>query len=300
MKARSDILRTIALPSAGTLLGLVKFRLLALVLVSTCMGWFLGAVPDTSMLTFAATLAGVALVGGGANCLNQWKERGADAQMLRTRTRPLVTGRISPAATLAFGCGISLAGMLLLAGYVNLLTAGLSLLSWASYLFIYTPLKQSTPLNTWIGAVPGALPAVLGYSGAGNTLDPTALALFLLLYVWQLPHFFAISWVYREDYLRGGFRMLSWNDPQGQRSARHILLHSVLLLPVSSALFLVGANGLVYLGIALASGLVLLQLAWAFWRRPDIARARRVFHFSIIYLPALFLGIVLDRALAYS
>lgn len=298
MKARSDIERTAALPSAGTLLALVKFRLLALVLVSTCMGWFLGTHAGSSLLVLAATLAGVALVGGGANCLNQWKERHADAQMLRTRTRPLVTGRISATATLVFGTAISLAGMLLLAACVNLLTAGLSLLSWASYLFVYTPLKQVTPLNTWIGAVPGALPAVLGYSGASNTLDLTALALFLLLYVWQLPHFFAISWVYRDDYLRGGFRMLSWNDPQGERSARHILWHSVLLLPASSTLYLVGANGLVYLGVALASGLVLLQLAWRFWRQPDTAGARRVFHFSIIYLPVLFLGIVLDRILS--
>jgi protoheme IX farnesyltransferase len=297
MKARSDIVRTAALPSASTLLALVKFRLLTLVLVSTCMGWFLGARAGSALLVLAATLSGVALVGGGANCLNQWKERHADGQMLRTRTRPLVTGRISPTATLVFGSVISLAGMLILAGWVNLLTAVLSLLSWASYLFVYTPLKQTTPFNTWVGAVPGALPAVLGYSGASNTLDATALAVFLLLYVWQLPHFFAISWVYRDDYLRGGFRMLSWNDPQGQRSARHILVHSVLLLPASSALYLVGANGLIYLGVALASGLVQLHLAWRFWRQPDTARARRVFHFSIIYLPVLFLGIVLDHIL---
>jgi len=297
MKARSDITRTAALPSAGTLLALVKFRLLALVLVSTCMGWFLGALPGSSLFALCATLLGVALVGGGANSLNQLKERHADAQMLRTRTRPLVTGRISAVATLVFGGSISLAGMLLLATCVNLLTAILSLLSWGSYLFIYTPLKQTTALNTWIGAIPGALPAVLGYSGASNTLDSTALALFLLLYVWQLPHFFAISWIYREDYLRGGFRMLSWNDPQGQRSARHILWHSALLLPASAALYVVGANGPVYLGMVLASGLILLFLAWRFWCQPDTAAARRVFHYSIMHLPLLFLGIVLDRLL---
>lgn len=298
MKAHGDIVLTAALPSVGTILALVKFRLLALVLVSTCMGWFLGVRAGSSLAALAATLVGVALVGGGANCLNQLKERHADAQMLRTRTRPLVTGRISAPATLVFGSAISLGGVLLLAGFANLLTAGLSLLSWASYLFVYTPLKQTTPLNTWIGAIPGALPAVLGYSGASNALDLTALALFLLLYVWQLPHFFAISWVYRDDYLRGGFRMLSWNDPLGQRSARHILAHSVLLLPASTVLYLVGANGLVYLTVALASGLLQLCLAWRFWRKPDTRRARQVFHFSIIYLPVLFLGIVLDRVLS--
>lgn len=298
MKARSDDARGTYLPSTATVLALVKFRLLALVLVSTCMGYFLGFRSGAALASLIATLAGVALVGGGANCLNQWLEREPDTRMLRTRTRPLVAGRISAAATFLLGSSFSLAGLLVLAGFVNLLTAGLSLLSWASYLFIYTPLKRVTPLNTWIGAVPGALPAVLGYTGAADTLDATALGLFLLLYAWQLPHFFAISWVHRDDYLRGGFRMLSWNDSTGARSARQILLHSVLLLPASAALYLVGTSGPAYLLVAVGAGLVLLQLAWRFWRAPDTAGARRVFHFSIIYLPLLFLGIVLDRGLA--
>lgn len=298
MKARSDTARNAALPGLGTVLGLVKFRLLALVLVSTCMGYFLGFRSGTPWPGLLGALLGVALVGGGANCLNQWYERDADARMLRTRTRPLVTGRITPLATLLFGGTISLTGLLVLAVFTNLPTAALSLLSWTSYLFVYTPLKRMSPLNTWVGAVPGALPAVLGYSAATATLDATAWALFLLLYVWQLPHFFAISWVYRDDYLRGGFRMLSWNDTTGSRSAWHILLHSLLLLPASSALYFVGANGLVYLAVAMTCGLVLVYLAWRFRCQPDTAAARRVFHFSIIYLPLLFLGIVLDRSLA--
>ena len=252
----------------------------------------------TSLLGLAMTLLGVALVGGGANCLNQCIEREADACMLRTRTRPLVAGRCTPGAALVFGALISGSGLLVLAAFVNLLTAGLSLLSWASYLFLYTPLKRRSAASAWVGAVPGALPAVLGYSGASNSVDATAGALFALLFVWQLPHFFAISWVYRDDYLRGGFRMLSWNDASGQRSAWHILLHSLLLLPSSAALFLVGASGWVYLLVALVAGLLQLRVAWRFLRQPDIPNARRVFHYSIVYLPLLFLGIVLDRSVA--
>src|SRR5690606_24725025 len=193
---------------------------------------------------------------------------------------------------------ISSGGLLVLALGVNLLTASLSLLSWASYLFLYTPMKQRSAASAWVGAVPGALPAVLGYSGASNSVDATAAALFALLYVWQLPHFVAVSWVYRDDYRRGGFRMLSWNDTSGQRSAWHIMLHSVLLLPASMALFMAGASGYAYLLVALAAGLMQLQVAWRFVRQHDIAAARRVFHYSVVYLPLLFLGIVLDRILS--
>lgn len=298
MKAGSDSAATAGLPGLGAVLALVKFRLLTLVLVSACMGYFLGFVPGSPLAGLVLTVLGIALVGGGANCLNQYMERDADARMLRTRTRPLVSGRSTPAAALAFGLTVTGVGLLVLALFVNALTAWLSFLSWASYLFLYTPLKRRTPLNTWIGAVPGALPVVLGYSGASATLDSTALALFVLLYVWQLPHFFAISWVHREDYLRGGFRMLSWNDAGGARSARHIMLHSLLLLPASALLFLVGANGLLYLALALGAGLVQLHLAWRFRAQPDLAAARRVFHFTILYLPLLFLGSVLDRSLS--
>lgn len=298
MKVRSDSVRIAGPLTPATMLALVKFRLLALVLVSTGMGYFLGFGPGTSLPALVTTLLGVALVGGGANCLNQYMEREADACMLRTRTRPLVCGRSTPGTALAFGGLISCSGLLVLAAGVNLLTASLSLLSWASYLFLYTPLKQRSVASAWVGAVPGALPAVLGYSGASNSVDATAAALFALLYVWQLPHFFAISWVYRDDYLRGGFRMLSWNDTSGQRSAWHIMLHSVLLLPASMALFMAGASGIVYLLVALGAGLLQLQVAWRFVRQPDIAAARRVFHYSIVYLPLLFLGIVLDRILA--
>lgn len=285
------------MPGAGVILALIKIRLLTLVLVSTCMGFFLSLTPATSLLTLLYTLLGVLLVGGGANCLNQWKERHADALMVRTRNRPLVAGRITPNATLAFGVGITLCGFVVLGLLVNALTLALSFLSWFSYLFIYTPLKPRTPLNTWFGAVPGALPAVLGCTAASGLLDATGLALFLLLFIWQLPHFLAISWVYREDYLRGGFRMLSWNDPDGSNTARHILLNSLLLIPVSTGLWFSGDTGLLYLAIALTASALMLVFALQFRRHVSKAGALRVFHYSIIYLPVLFLGIVLDTSL---
>lgn len=278
-------------------LALIKFRLLSLVLVSTCMGFFIGADAATPLAPLFYTLLGITLVGGGANTLNQWKERSNDALMLRTRARPLPAQRVYPLYALWFGIAISQAGFVIMGLGVNALTLLLGFLSWASYLFIYTPLKTRSPINTWVGAVPGAIPAILGCTAATGTLNAAALALFLILYVWQMPHFFAISWVYREDYLRGGFRMLSWNDEAGTRTAMNILLHTVILLPVSAGLYLVGHSGLVYLGITLASGLVFLVLAVQFHRDISKATAKRVFHYSIIYLPLLFVAIIADRLL---
>jgi len=294
MKTRSILLMPALQPTFGIYLALIKFRLLSLVLVSTCMGYFLSRGPDFTLLTLLFTLLGVALVGGGANCLNQWKERDADALMLRTRTRPLVAGTITPRATLGFGISITLAGLLVLGLLVNTLTLALGFLSWFSYLFLYTPLKRLSPLNTWVGAVPGALPAVLGCTAASGRLDSTALALFLLLYFWQMPHFFAISWVYRDDYLRGGFRMLSWNDMDGQATARQILLHSLILVPVSLGLTFSGATGLVYFVIALLASLLMVWYALLFHRNIGKVQAQRVFFYSIAYLPILFAGMIMD------
>lgn len=297
MKLRSNTDRLALLPGLADYLALIKFRLLALVLVSTCMGYFIGATADTTLAPLVMTLLGITLVGGGANTLNQWKERNADALMYRTRLRPLPARRLTPENALWFGILISLCGFAVLAIGVNRLTLVLSLLSWASYLFVYTPLKTRSVLNTWAGAVPGAIPAVLGCTAAAASLNASALALFLILYVWQMPHFFAISWVYRDDYLRGGFRMLSWNDESGASTARHILLHTVLLVPVSAGLYLSGHSGLPYLVLTLLNGCVFLILALQFHRTRSKALAKRVFHYSILYLPLLFLTIIADSFL---
>lgn len=285
------------LPALTAYLALIKFRLLSLVLVSTCMGFFIGADAGTSLLPLVFTLLGILLVGGGANTLNQWKERDADALMYRTRARPLPSQRLTAGNALWFGILISLGGFAVMAIGVNTLTLVLSFLSWASYLFLYTPLKTRSVTNTWVGAIPGAIPAILGCTAATGTLNASALALFLILFVWQMPHFFAISWVYREDYMRGGFRMLSWDDESGSKTATQILLHTLLLLPVSTGLFLSGQSGLIYLTITVASGLVFIFLALQFYRTKSKRLAKRVFHFSILYLPLLFLAIIADNLL---
>ena len=276
---------------------LIKFRLLSLVLVSTCMGYFIGADASTPLAPLLFTLLGITLVGGGANALNQWKERSNDALMYRTRGRPLPSQRVQPQGALLFGVIISVLGLLVLGATVNVLTLTLGFVSWATYLFWYTPLKTRSPINTWVGAIPGAIPAILGCTAATGTLNDAAFALFLILCVWQMPHFFAISWVYREDYRRGGFRMLSWNDETGQRTAFQTLLHTIILVPVSAGLYVVGHSGLIYLVIALASSLVFLALALQFYRNISGKSAMRVFHFSIVYLPLLFIAIIADKLL---
>ena len=286
------------LPAFSAYLALIKFRLLTLVLVSTCMGYFISADNNSTLVALLYTLVGTTMVGGGANTLNQWKERNADAQMFRTRMRPLPAARVKPLYALVFGLAISLLGFLVIALGVNNMTLLLSFLSWASYLFLYTPLKTRSILNTWVGAVPGSLPAVLGCTAASGVLGNEAWALFLILYVWQMPHFFAISWVYREDYLRGGFRMLSWNDETGTNTAIHILVHTIILLPVSAGLYLTGDFGMVYLLLTLLNGLVFLWYAIAFTQSTDKAGARKVFQYSILYLPLVFVAIFLDRLLA--
>ncbi|MEY4641674.1 MAG: Protoheme farnesyltransferase 2 [Pseudomonadota bacterium] len=278
-------------------LALIKFRLLTLVLVSTCMGFFIGADATTPLAPLFYTLLGITLVGGGANTLNQWKERSNDALMYRTRARPLPAKRLAPKNALVFGIVISVLGFAVMGFGVNALTLMLGFLSWSSYLFVYTPLKTRSPLNTWVGAVPGAIPAILGCTAATGTLNDAAVALFLILFVWQMPHFFAISWVYRDDYLRGGFRMLSWNDESGKRTAFHILLHTIILVPVSAGLYLVGHSGLIYLVFTLASSLVFLVYALGFYHDISGKAAKRVFNYSIIYLPLLFIAIIADKLL---
>ena len=279
----------------SVLLDLMKYRLLMLVLVSTTLGYFLasGGVADAALLVY--TLIGVFLVGGGANCLNQWRERDADCLMTRTANRPLPSGQISPTGALAFGLLISVCGFLELAILTNPLALALSVLSWASYLLVYTPLKRISSLNTWVGAVPGALPAVVGWAAVSGQLDPGAYALFAILFFWQLPHFFAISWLYREDYLKGGFKMISADDPEGTFTSYHALINSGLLMLASVSLYLVGASGLIYLLCAFLLGLVFMFSALDFYRERSVANARRLFRVSILYFPVLFAAIVLDQ-----
>jgi protoheme IX farnesyltransferase len=222
------------------------------------------------------------------------RERGVDAQMHRTSRRPLPSGRVSVRAALAFGAITAAGGIAILAWRVNLITAALAALTLVSYVWFYTSLKRRSTLNTLVGAVPGALPVLGGWTAAGGALNAPAFALFWTLFLWQLPHFLALAWMYREDYRTAQLRMLSVDDTDGRRTARMALLYAAALLPVSLLPTLLGVTGSVYfwgalvLGLAYAAAGVLMLL--------DVSRrAWWVFFASIIYLPALLTLAVLDK-----
>jgi len=285
----------VASPSRVTdFVELTKPRITALVLVTAAVGYAVGggaALPASNFLLF---LIGTALLCGGASALNQYLERDADARMTRTSRRPLPAGRLTPSDALAFGLTISAVGLVVLAG-VNLLTLALGAASLLSYVLAYTPLKRVTSLCTVVGAVPGALPPLMGWAAARGSLGPAGWALFAILFLWQLPHFLAIGWLYREDYARGGFPMLAVRDRDGSSTGRQAALYATALLPVTLAAGLLAAAGHAYLWGALILGVVFLGCALAFLRNRSIGAARRLFLVSVIYLPLLLGLMVFDR-----
>jgi protoheme IX farnesyltransferase len=241
------------------------------------------------------TLIGTALVAGGTNAWNQIRERDVDALMARTRRRPLPSGRLTPRAAIWFASAITLIGVAYLAATVNLLTAVLAALTFASYVLLYTPLKRKTSLNTLVGAVPGALPIVGGWTAAGGSLGVAVAGLFWILFLWQLPHFLALAWLYRDDYRAGGLRMLSFDDVDGRDTARMALLYAVALLPISLIPTLVGVTGAWYFFGAIVLGLVYVAATTGLLFGATPARAWRLFFVSIVYLPALLTLMVLDK-----
>jgi protoheme IX farnesyltransferase len=275
-------------------LELSKPRITSLVVVTAAVGYALGA-PVFQTGVFLAVLAGTALVAGGASALNQYAERDLDARMLRTRHRPLPAGRLGPGEALMFGLLVSAAGLVLLAVGTNALTAALGLAALGSYVLLYTPLKRRTSLCTVVGAVPGAIPPLMGWAAARGGLDRTAWALFSILFLWQLPHFLALAWMYRDDYARGGFPMLAVSDADGSSTGRQALLYSAALLPVTLAAGLFAGAGPVFLWGGLAAGIAFLAGAVLFARRREIAWARRLFLASVLYLPAVLGLMVFDR-----
>ena len=277
------------------LLELTKPRITQLVLMTTAAGFYAGASDGVNLWLLAHTMLGTALVAGGTNALNQLRERDVDGMMRRTQGRPLPSGRLSPRVAGWFAGLISVLGIAYIAVFVNLLTAALAALTLTSYVFLYTPLKRRTSLNTLIGAVPGALPIVGGWTAAGGRLDVAAAALFWILFLWQLPHFLALAWIYREDYARGGLQMLSVEDPTGRRTAWMALLYALALVPVSLAPTLVGITGTVYFFGALALGLLYALAAARLTFAVTAQRAWWVFLVSIVYLPALLILVVLDK-----
>ena len=276
----------------GAYWALTKPGITHLVVLTTAAGFWLGGpgAPNWDML---AALLGTALVTAGTNALNQWWERDADARMARTCRRPLPSGSLSPRSAFVFGVSIAIVGLIWLALLVNPLTAWLAGASLASYVFLYTPLKRRTSLALFVGAVPGALPILGGWTAATGRVTLPAVVLFAILFLWQIPHFLALGWLYREDYRRGGFAMLSRCDTDGRDSGRLTVAFAAALLVTSLLPAFVGIAGPSYLATAAALGTMLLAYSGALLRAPTAVAARRVFHTSIAYLPALLLLLVI-------
>ena len=283
-------------PWLGVWTDLVKARLTLLVLVTTLVGFYMGSPPSIDYALLAHTLIGTGLLACGASALNQLWERDHDARMRRTENRPLPSGRLQPDTVLVFGAAASVAGAAWLAAWVNSTACSLGAVTLGSYLFIYTPLKRVTWMNTVVGAVPGALPPLLGWAAARNDLGLGGWTLFAILFLWQVPHFLAIAWLYRDDYARAGFVMLPLLDPAGVRTGRQALSHTGILLGVCLMPALCGLTGLRYPACATVLGLAFLALATRFSRGPTPERARALFLASIIYLPCLLGLMVWDKA----
>jgi protoheme IX farnesyltransferase len=288
------------LSRAADYVALTKPRIAVLVLFTVAAGALFAAGRSADPAVLLNVVLGTALVAAGASALNQWVERDSDARMRRTAGRPLPAGRLQPLEVLLFGSGLAAAGLLYLALSLGSPCAALVAgLTFVCYVGVYTPLKARTPLNTLIGAVPGALPPVIGWAAVRGTVDREAVALFLILFVWQVPHFLAIAWMYRDEYARAGLCMLPTVDPDGRQTSRHMITWCLTLLPVSLGPVLLGAAGPAYRLGAAALGLGFLASAVAFGRARTHARARLVLRASLVYLPGLFALLLLDAALPW-
>jgi heme o synthase len=274
---------------------LAKPRLNLLVVVSSIAGYAMGGGDTHDVWRMLAVAIGTGLVAGGASAFNQVFERDADAKMHRTRLRPMPDGRLPVRDALLFGGALTLCGVGVLALAANVLSAVVALVTLASYAVVYTPLKKVTSFATVVGAIPGALPPVIGWAAATDTLSRGAWILFAIVFLWQLPHFLAIAWIYREDYARAGFLMLSVIEPDGRSTARQSVIYAAALLPVSLGPTLVGMTGPVYFVGALVLSSAFVALALKFGLSRSVADARRLFFGSITYLPLLWLLMILNR-----
>jgi protoheme IX farnesyltransferase len=282
-------------------IALTKPRITWLILMSTGVGYFFGHKRDWSgesdWALLLHLLVGTGLIASGTAALNQWYEREADRLMRRTSRRPLPSGKMTAPRALWFGIALAVVGLAELALWVNILSAALGAFTLLSYLFVYTPLKQRSHLSTVIGALPGAMPPLMGYAASYGSLTREAWTLFAILFIWQFPHFLAIAWMYREDYARAGIRMLPVVEPDGMSTARQIILYASTLIPVSLFPVLLGMTGRVYLVGALVLG------GWFLYTGVRVAfdltngRARQVLLASVIYLPMIYGLMVFDRPL---
>lgn len=284
---------------------LMKPELTLLSVLTALCGFYLAGRHHFDAMLFLHTGLGTLLIGGGAGALNQFIERKYDALMKRTERRPLPSGRLLPSEALVFGIAISAAGIIELSVFTNVLTGFLGALTWGTYLFLYTPLKRVTPFATVIGGIPGAIPPMMGWTAVRNDITPEAWVLFAILFCWQMPHFFSLAWMYRKDYARAGFKILTVADGSGERTSRHILFYLIALIPASLGPAYFGLTGLVSAVGALALGLAFLATGILFLRLSGslghdlIGRfnpyARRIFLVSLLYLPALMLLFTLDK-----
>ena len=274
---------------------LTKPRLNVLVVATSAAGYYLGAPGPINLAAMTAAVAGTALVAGGAATLNQVYERDTDAMMRRTRLRPLPDGRVPTLDARVFGLVLSAAGLLMLGAFVNLPAAALALATLVVYLIVYTPMKRRSPFATLVGAVPGALPPLIGWAASHGGVSAGGAALFLIVFLWQIPHFMAIAWLYRDDYSKAGFPMLPVIEPDGRRTGRQAVAYAVALVPATLMPTFIGLSGNVYGIIALVLGGGLVWLALRFAAHRNDRSARWLFFSSIVYLPIIWVAMMADK-----
>jgi protoheme IX farnesyltransferase len=289
---------TVAPPRANflsDLAELIKARLTLLVLLTTAVGFYLGAEPPVNYLALLHTVFGTAAAAAGAAALNQWWERRTDARMRRPKTRPIPAGRMVTLQALVLGAALSVFGVVYLAIVCNALSAVLTAITIVIYIFAYTPLKRTSTANTAVGAIPGAIPPMIGWAAARGDIGPGAWSLFVIVFLWQMPHFFAIAWMCREDYSRAGFRMISSDDSSGERSASQSVFFCILLLVLAGLPAFVGIVGYLYQPIELLLGGLFVAVAMRFLRLRTTGAARVLFIASIVYLPLLLAALILTK-----
>ena len=278
----------------GAFFELTKPRITFLILVSTALGFYLGSQGEINSNQFAVTIIGTFLLAGGAGAINHFVEKDLDKLMDRTQSRPIPAGIISSKSALFFGVSISMFGFIILATSVNHLTAILGLITVLLYIFVFTPLKKITWLNTTIGAIPGAMPALGGWAASANELDPNAWILFSILFLWQHPHFYAIALMCKEDYEKAGFQMLPVIERESNRTNRQIMWHAFLLIPVSLFFVVTGVLGEIYFWGASALGVGYLISGIPLLKNTTFDNAKFLLKISVIYLPALLVVMFID------
>ncbi len=289
----------------GDYFELIKPELTFLSVLSALCGYYLGSVGTVHILSFVHTAFGTIFLGGGAGALNQYIEREYDAMMKRTERRPLPSGRLSPEKALIFGIVLAAGGILELTFFLNPLTGFLGALTFVTYIFLYTPLKRITPFSTIVGAIPGALPPMIGWTAARNSISAESWVLFAILFCWQIPHFLSLAWMYKKDYARAGFKMLTVDDDDGKKTSLQIIAFTVMLIPATLLSSYLGLTGLTFAIAATALGSIFLTVGYLFLRstyHPSDSThqrinlyARRMFFASLLYLPLLMIVMSMDK-----